>query len=281
MKIGFIGAGRVGFSLGKFFEINNVHVIGYYSRNIESAVEAANFTKSKAYNNSEALIKDCDAIFLTVPDRSISQIYNKIKNYGIDNKYICHCSGALSSKDAFCDIKDYGAYGFSIHPLFPVSSKYTAYKELKGAFFCLEGDERKLGDWLTLFENTGCKTQVISAKEKVKYHAACTISSNLVCGLVFESVKLLCQCGFDEKTALQALTPLINGNAFHITESSPVEALTGPLERNDFETVQKHIDALEDKNAKNMYIALSKIILTTAKEKHKDFDYSSMESILK
>ena len=41
MKTGFIGAGKVGFTLGKFFAENNIQVTGYYSRRRESAKEAA------------------------------------------------------------------------------------------------------------------------------------------------------------------------------------------------------------------------------------------------
>ena len=37
MKVGFIGAGKVGFSLGKYLADNNQKVIGYYSEFTEDA----------------------------------------------------------------------------------------------------------------------------------------------------------------------------------------------------------------------------------------------------
>ena len=46
MKTGFIGAGKVGFSLGKLFAENGIQVTGYFSRQAESASEAAAFTNS-------------------------------------------------------------------------------------------------------------------------------------------------------------------------------------------------------------------------------------------
>ena len=49
MKTGFIGAGKVGFTLGKFFAENNIQVTGYYSRRRESAKEAAAFTGTTVY----------------------------------------------------------------------------------------------------------------------------------------------------------------------------------------------------------------------------------------
>ena len=53
MKIGFIGAGKVGFSLGRYFMERNVCVSGYYSRNLNSSKEAAAFTKTKYYEKGE------------------------------------------------------------------------------------------------------------------------------------------------------------------------------------------------------------------------------------
>ena len=39
--IGFIGAGRVGFTLGRYFVENGLNVSGYYSRTYEHAVSAS------------------------------------------------------------------------------------------------------------------------------------------------------------------------------------------------------------------------------------------------
>ena len=36
MQIGFIGAGKVGFSLGRYFAENGLTVSGYYSRDSQS-----------------------------------------------------------------------------------------------------------------------------------------------------------------------------------------------------------------------------------------------------
>ena len=46
MKTGFIGAGKVGFSLGKMFAESGLPLTGYYSRQREAAQEAAAFTRN-------------------------------------------------------------------------------------------------------------------------------------------------------------------------------------------------------------------------------------------
>ena len=145
MKTGFIGAGKVGCSLGRYFTRKRqgglgLSVEGYFSRSVESAKEAARFTDSKPYESIEGLIKQCDVIFLTVPDGSIGSVWQQVRRCDINGKTICHCSGAMSAQDAFEGIEETGAFGYSVHPLFAVSDKYNAYRELTGVFFTLEGD---------------------------------------------------------------------------------------------------------------------------------------------
>lgn len=281
MKAGFIGAGKVGFSLGKFFSKNGIQVTGYFSRNPESAADAAAFTNSKRYISIEDIVRDSDAIFLTVPDGVISSIYEEIIKLEILDKQICHCSGALSAQDAFPEIDKCGAYGYSIHPLFPISSKLTSYRELGGAFFCLEGNGPHLEIWERTLNNISRGAQVISAGAKTKYHAACAISSNLVCGLVYESIRLLQECGFDESMSLKALSPLLKSNMDHIISDGPINALTGPVERGDAGTVAKHMNLLETTVERELYRNLSLKLVEVAMDKNPTRDYSQLEEILK
>ena len=75
-KIGFIGAGRVGFSLGKYFVQKGLNVTGYYSRDINHSKEASDFTNTRCYESIDNLISDSDVIFVTVSDSAIEIMYN-------------------------------------------------------------------------------------------------------------------------------------------------------------------------------------------------------------
>ena len=244
-KIGFIGAGKVGVSLGKFFREGGLPVTGYYNRHREAALEAAEFTGSRCFDSAEAVAEASDAIFLTVPDNMIRAVYGSLRGLDLRGKKICHCSGALSAGEAFPGIEALGATGYSIHPLFPVSDRWAAYKELGSAFFCIEGTG-PLDFWVKTLESLGPRVQEISGDAKVKYHAACAISSNLVCALVDTGLNLLQECGFTEAGAREALAPLALSNMKHLLEDGPVQALTGPVERGDGDTVRKHLSVLGD-----------------------------------
>ena len=80
MKFGFIGAGKVGFSIGKYLADNNQNVVGYYSIINEEAIEAAKFTGSQYYENMEQLVEDSEVLFLTVPDGQIENLWNQLKS---------------------------------------------------------------------------------------------------------------------------------------------------------------------------------------------------------
>lgn len=279
MKIGFIGAGKAGFSIGKYLTERGITLSGYYNHHPESAKEAADFTGSYAYDSKDQLVADSDMLFLTVPDRAILPVWEEIKSPGIQNKIICHFSGVHSS-EIFSGIRDLGAFGYSIHPLFAFHDRYTSYKGLSETFFTIEGDPARLDQIRALFAQTGNRFAVINADCKMRYHAAAAIVSNLTVGLAAMGIGLLEECGFRADDAQEALAPLIRNNAANIAQAGPVAALTGPIERNDTETVRAHLSCLNEAQQK-VYRSVSGEVLKVARQKNPGRDYHEMEEILK
>ena len=279
MKIGFIGAGKVGFNLGKYFSEKGVQVTGYYSRHPESAKEAADFTNTKCYDTLKDLVYESDAIFLTVPDSVISSVYEEIRSFSISGKQIIHCSGAMTADQAFPDIADTGAQGFAIHPLFPFSDRYSAYKDLAGVFFCLEQRDG-VSFWEDFLQNLGIRTKILEDSQKTNYHLACSIASNLVCGLYEMSKRHLVESGFSESEAMEAVAPLARANLENILSKGPAMALSGPVERNDAGTLSKHMALLTDQGEYEIYKNLSLILTDLAKKKHPEKDYTNICQLL-
>lgn len=288
MNIGFIGAGKVGCNLGKYFmQDPEITIAGYYSKSGNSAIDAARFTCSKSYLDMKELINASDMIFLTVPDGSIRDTWNKIKGYDIREKMICHCSGSMSCDDAFDGIEETGAFGYSAHPLFAVSDKYNAYRELTGVFFTLEEYVKgaaAAGPGIAalqgIFTRLGNPTKVIDGKDKTTYHCAAATASNLVCGLIDQSLELMKRCGFEEDEAVKALGPILMGNMSHIADKGPTASLTGPIERNDIETVRKHLCCLKDGDEKEIYRLLSSRLIKMAENRHPDRDHDEMRKLI-
>lgn len=280
LTVGFIGAGKVGCTLGKYLSLHGVRVAGYHSRNTGSAEQAARFTGTAAYPEMGALVSRCDVLFLTVPDGSIPSVFEAVRRHPIRGKFICHCSGALSSQDAFPGIEDAGAFGYSVHPLFAVSDKYHAYEELADVFFALEGHPAHLDEMRELLAAAGLHAQVMDPAGKALYHCAAATASNLVTALIAHSAELLTRCGFSAETALSALLPLAVGNMRHIAEDGLVRSLTGPVERGDAGTIQKHLSSLDAPEDRELYTLLSRKLVPIAEEKHPERSYQSVKEVL-
>ncbi len=309
LNIGFIGAGKVGVSLGKYFTVRQQEALrneqsshgaamgssinaaemtvkGYYSLHSDSAKDAARFTNSQAYDTMQGILSECDMIFLTVPDGKIKAVWDELAGHELKGKLICHCSGAMSSREAFAGIEETGAYGYSIHPLFAVSDKYEAYRELSDVFFTLEGsapagEDPYLEEIKAWFASLGNPAGIIKPEDKTRYHCAATVASNLVCGLVDFSMELLHTCGFGEEDALKALRPILLGNMAHIAADGPEKSLTGPVERNDEGTMRKHLECLETAEDKQLYRLLSSQITDMAQHRHPERDYTGIRRLLR
>lgn len=276
--IGFIGAGRVGFTLGRYFVENGLNVSGYYSRTYEHAVSASQFTDSKSYKTIDELIAASSIIFITVNDSQIQTVWELCKKSDLTNKILCHCSGAMTAS-VFSGIEQTKAYGYSVHLLFSFNDKYNSYKEISKAFFTVEGDENHIDYVTDIIKKTGNEYVVIDGTNKDKYHGAAVFVSNLVIGLFHSGKKMLMDCGFCDEQAQKALIPLFINNAANLSCVGESSALTGPVDRNDLDTVKKNINCLDD-DYKDIYVKLSRQLVEIAKNKYRDADYSQMEKLL-
>lgn len=279
MKIGIIGAGKVGTTLGAYLMKQQIAVAGYYSRTYESAALAADFTKTKAYHDIAALVSASDTLFITTPDGEIVGVWDCIAEYELADKIICHFSGSLSSC-VFSGIEAAGAKGCSIHPMFAFSDKFESYKQFHTACLTMEGQEHAVSQMKALFESFGHKVLTIKAGDKLCYHAAAALASNYMVGLFQSSIDLLEKCGFSEEDSMILLEPLVRNNVNAMLVKGTKEALTGPIERDDVQTVEKHLEILQGTNAEQVYKSIGKELLKIARKKNPDRDYTAMKHIL-
>ncbi|MCR5609378.1 MAG: DUF2520 domain-containing protein [Lachnospiraceae bacterium] len=278
MKIGFIGAGKVGCTLGRHFVMHGHSVIGYYDIDKEAVEEAAKLTRTTVTRDLESIVSASDILFITVNDSMIESVWNQIRGYNLTDMIICHCSGSLSS-DIFSDIAMTGACGYSVHPLFACSSKENSYKDISKAIFTVEGSKKRINEVVDLIESTGNKVQKLNKEKKALYHCAAAVVSNQVLGIIKMGTDMLIQCGFSEEDATNALMPLITGNINNLEKQGLYGALTGPVERNDIITIKKHLDAITEEDA-IIYKNVSKKLVDIAKVKNKDRDYTDMLELL-
>ncbi len=278
MKIGFIGAGRVGCSIGKYLQQSGICIAGYYDPQTEAADSAAAFTGSKSYPILEDLIFHSDLLFITTPDSMIVPVWEEIRQLSLAEKVICHCSGALPS-DAFAGITETGASGCSFHPMLPFSSRFDSFGQLKHAYFTIEGQDPAVEAVTNLFARLGNTVCRIPGEHKPKYHTAASILSNQVIAVLDTGYRLLEQCGFTREEARNAAAGLIRQNIENVIQQDCISALTGPVERNDLPTVQKHLNCLSTED-RQMYQMLGLKLVQLAEKKNPGQDYQAMRALL-
>lgn len=280
MNIGIIGAGKVGVSVGRYLKDNNIQISGFYDIDSDNAAFAAQFTQTDCFSDLEELVKLSDTLFITTPDNVIGSVWDCIrnKNMSVQNKIVCHFSGALSS-DVFTDSQSTGAGVCSIHPMLAFSDKLTSYRIPANTFFAIEGDETAVSALKSLFESLGNTVCRIDKSKKSLYHTAASVLSNELVALLDMGYSLLEQCGFSRDDAVGATKNLVSGNVKSVLEIGCVNALTGPVERNDLQTVKKHVESLQGED-RQIYILLAKRLVKLAKAKNEDRYYLKLTELL-
>ncbi len=281
MEIGIIGAGKVGCSMGKYMKEHGHSVAGFYSRSARSSEEAGTFTGTKAFEDLKTIVAACDLLFVAVPDDDIGAVWQEIRRLqlSLEGKILCHFSGSLSSA-VFSGIEDTGASACSIHPMSAFSDKFTSYQQLQDIYLTMEGMEIATQVVGSLFRDMGNKVLTIAPETKALYHCSASLVSNFMIGLYEMGLELLEQCGIDEEDARALTTPLVANNIQAMLEKGPSAALTGPIERGDVKTVEKHLDALGDSAEGNVYRDLGQYVLHVAERKNPDREYMEIANVL-
>lgn len=278
MKVGFIGAGKAGHSLGKYLTMHGTEVSGYYSKRNVSAKQAAKFTNTRAFDSLEQTVQHSDFLWLTTPDDQIASVWEDLRKLPLAKKCIGHCSGSMTS-EVFAGRRGMGVYGCSIHPLAAFCDREDSYGALADAVFTVEGDGEIVPDIRRWLEGMGNEVQVIGTEKKSQYHCAAVTVSNLVAALFQTGIDLLLDCGFARGQAVKALSPLFRGNCENLVAKGLPEALTGPVERGDTQTIAAHLEGLSERDAA-LYRNLSARLLTIAKAKHPEQDYTNLQKMM-
>lgn len=224
MKIGFIGAGKVGKALGLYFKRHGLQTVGYYSRSPESAEKAARITGTVFFDSIKALASDCDLIFITAPDQALRDIDRQASALLRDrlinrDKIWLHVSGAYPS-DCLTGIKSEGSPVGSMHPLQSFADPLTGAQLSEETFFGIEGMPEAVQAMKAILRETGGPYHDISTGQKPLYHAGACMISNYLVTLLESGMRLMEAAGMDRRTLFQAVRPLIDGTLNNIRQKT-------------------------------------------------------------
>ncbi|OGU75268.1 MAG: hypothetical protein A2V93_00995 [Ignavibacteria bacterium RBG_16_34_14] len=248
-NIAFIGAGKIAFSLVSALLKAGYNVTSIISRNKNSAKKLAGKFKVPDYsNNLKFLTNETKIFFLTVPDSQIKKTAKEISKLDLDFKgsLFIHVSGALDISE-LKSLKKKKAHTGSFHIMQTFPS--TKIVDIKNCSVAIEAEKKVAKDFLNkLALDLKLKPFYLRSDKKIYYHLAGVLASNFLVGNLFSAEKMFRLTKPKKVDFFSVVNSTVNSTLDNIRNVGPAKALSGPVERGDYETIEKHLKALKGKD---------------------------------
>ena len=216
LRVGIIGAGRVGTALAQALRGAGVAVQGPLGRGERPG--------------------PCDAIVLCVPDAEIAAAAEVVT---AASPLIGHTSGATP----LSALAPAGVPAFGLHPLQSFAHPGVRFE---GAGAAVAGSTPEALAFATsLAERLGMRPFEIDDDGRAAYHAAASVASNFLVTLQAAAESIAAGAGLEREEARELLLPLVRQTVENVAELGPEAALTGPIARGDETTVEAQRAAVE------------------------------------
>ena len=243
-----MGAGVVGTALAARLTRAGVPVAGLHGRQAELS-DAASAISGVLSSTGEIpdILSRSDVIIISVRDERIREVVDRLvkEKRLAKNQVLLHTSGANASGDILGAAKSHVRALGTLHPLVSFADPRLAAEGLRTVAFGIEGDaaaRRVAGKLVGLM---GARSVVIGSADLPVYHAGAVMVSNYVVALADLGRTLLTTAGVPAEEALPALIPLMTSVVQNLAQVGLPGALTGPVERGDVGTVERHLAALK------------------------------------
>ena len=254
MNIVLLGSGNIATHLGRAFKMAGQTIVQVWSRDISHAAELADTLASEAISDLDNVNRSADLYIIAVKDEAIRQIAAELD---IEDKLIVHTSGTTG-----IDILE----GLSSHigvfyPLQTFSkNKAVDFRQVPIAIEAKTDEDvaaiRAIADRLSE------KVIELSSTQRKALHIAAVFACNFTNHLFTISKQLLER----EELDFDLLRPLIAETADKIKLNDPENVQTGPAVREDQETINTHLEMLQDQpELADIYKKLSQSIVNLHK----------------
>lgn len=206
--------------------ISSVRVVG--TGRAGGAIAARLAERGLKVESGRQATADAELILLAVPDAAIGEVARQVPI----GPWLAHVSGATPLAVLAPHTRR-----FSVHPL-QTLSRERGPEQLDDAWAAVtaETDEAaQAGRWLA--ETLGLRPFPLADADKPLYHAGAAMASNFLVTLYRSAARLLEETHAPPEALVPLMTRTIE-NGF---------ALTGPIARGDWSTVEAHLRALEER----------------------------------
>lgn len=219
-----IGAGRAGRSLaGALLDVGWSVDVMHHDRDLAGAADG------------------CDLLVLAVPDHAVAATAERVRP--VESTVVAHLAGALG-----LDVLAPHRRRASLHPMVPLPEGEIGARRLRGAWFAVAGDPLATEVAAAL----GGRVVEVPDGSRAAHHAAAAMASNHVVALLGSVERAAASAG----VPLEAELGLVRAAVDDVAALGPERALTGPVARKDWATVDAHLHALGEQD-RPAYLALA------------------------
>lgn len=244
LRVGVIGAGRVGAVLGAALGAAGHQIMGAYAVSSASLERAASLLPGVPIMAAQDLVQTADLILLAVPDDALAALVEGIaRTCGWQAGQIVVHTGGRSGTGVLEPARAQHALPLALHPAMTFTGTSMDLDRLRDCVFgstCAD-ELRPIAEALVM--DMGGEVVWVAEGERAAYHCALAHAANHLVTLIAEAREILNRAT-GTQTPDRVLGPLTRAaldNALRLGDS----ALTGPVARGDVGTVESHLRELD------------------------------------
>lgn len=257
LRVGIIGAGRVGAVLGAALAAAGHDVVAASGLSAASAARAVRLLPGVPLLPADEVVAAADLVVLAVPDDTLAGLVAGLAETGAwrAGQLTFHTSGAHGLA-VLAPAEQSGVLPLALHPAMTFSGAVEDADRLPGAPFGVTSrpEHRPVAETLVL--EMGGEPFFVAEGDRRLYHAALVTGANHLVTLVAEAADLLRAAGIGDPG--RVLAPLLTAALDNGLRRGD-RGLTGPVVRGDVGTVRDHLQTLTDRAPHSVaaYVAMA------------------------
>jgi predicted short-subunit dehydrogenase-like oxidoreductase (DUF2520 family) len=249
-NVSFTGAGKVAGALVKVLHNTGFPIQRIVSKNSENGRRLADFCRAE-WSDELSFPASTNIIIVAVPDKQLKVV---LKNLNCSPEtLVVHTAGSLGLEVFPVSIKRKGVW----YPLQTFSKERNI--EFPDLPFFLEASDNKSLEVLKFLTGAiGGKAWEINASQRKILHVAAVFVNNFTNHMLTTGKEIALSAGLP----FDVFEPLIKETFSKALELGPEKSQTGPAIRNDFNTIDNHLNLLSfSTETKNIYKEVTQSII--------------------
>ena len=188
LRIGIVGAGRVGPVLGAAFAQAGHRITGITARSPRGRDRAEALLPGTPVTSVEHIAADADLVLLAVSDDALAAVAHRVA--AAPGQIVAHVSGA-HGLDVLAPLAAAGAITMAIHPAMTFTGTSLDIARLRGCAFAVTAPAATAPLAHALVREIGGEPVTVAAADRPAYHAALSHAANHTVTLISQARRIL------------------------------------------------------------------------------------------